>query len=177
MKTMHDSDKDSERWWIEAIAERQREKWPLEENPFSPGYQRRSRVDWYLIGMKLADIQEEYDDCDEYYPRHLVQRALMVIWPMLMPYTSPSTRQLPRREIMEAREQVTPLLLAMSMMAGKKAVASAGFDLPRITVRKRKKPERIASSLKRDADQSRQWSHADRERYHCLLLVEPWVPR
>lgn len=153
---MQEIDKASERWWIEGLARRQREKWPLDISLNLPGFQRRSNLDWYGIGLKLADIQSEYDGCEEFYPRHLVQRALMAIWPVMMPYPWPPTHHLSRREIEKAREQVTPALLAFSMMAGKQTFASAGFDFPRITIRRRRKHERMASSIQKDTASARQ---------------------
>lgn len=151
---MWDTDKESERWWIEQFAKRQMEKWPP-SNPKPPGFRRRSILTWHDIGNKLADIQAEYDSSEELYPQHLVQRALMAIWPTLMPYRWRSVRSMSRQSVKRARLRVQPFLLALVMMAGKEGFASELFDFPRISIRKRKKSERRAEAVRGDTNRSR----------------------
>lgn len=151
---MHETDKESERWRIEELVDRQREKWHVDPKP--PGFNRRTNLDWFEIACKLADIQSDYDHCREVYSRHLVQRALMVIWPVLMPYPWPQSERPSRAEIKVAREQITPLLWAISLMAGRQGFASKHFDFPRITIRRRSKAERMKTSVEKDTRWARE---------------------
>ena len=152
------TDRESEQWWIEALADRQRAKWPLDKSPRRYGYYHRKMRSWYAIGMALAAIQEEYDRGDDCYPRHLMQRTLMAIWPMMMPYSWPPTKRLTRKRILKARERVTPLLLTLATMANRVGATFENFDFPRIIVRARKKTERLAQTRKSDADDNRNYA-------------------
>ncbi len=146
------SDREAERWRIEAYAGRQREKWPPDANPRPPGYQRRSAKDWFKIGEGLASLQGRMDA--ETYPfedRGLRFRALLLIWPVVMPYTPEKRRKMTRRQVERSRDRFEAKLgwpsLALSMMWGKEAPAYRGsFDPPRITLRRRTKLERFSSS-------------------------------
>lgn len=147
---MLDEDRDCERGRIEELALRYQEKWTNDQAALPPGYQRRSALSWFAIANKLAMVQAAYDECLDQYPDHLLLRALMAVWPAVMPYDGEHFRKLTRRQREILRERLTPVLHALFMMAEKRGHASSGFDIPIITIRHRKSSERHRKALQED---------------------------
>ncbi len=133
-----------------------REKWPDELPASVPGYQRRHRRDWYDITNRLAKIQAEYVAQKEYAPRHLIIRALMLIWPKFLSHDAFYGRHKIGEAVKADREKWEVMLFQFFHMAGKNAPAVPGFmDIPSLEIRPRSKREVLKSTLKLSQDQKK----------------------
>lgn len=150
------TNKESERWTIELLAEDYRGKFPPEVDTITPGYHRRSRKDWQIICNNLASIQDEYNEIEDVYPRYLKMRVLMLIWPKMMKTKPRYSKLKSRKAVMRARDEMRGSLYYLWAMAAKQFPSSPGlFDMPRIEIRTRRPSERYSS----DVDRSIRWNN------------------
>lgn len=146
------TDREAERWRIEAFAQRQREKWPPETNVRRPGYERRRAMDWFTVGQRLAKLQSRIDsESKPFEDPKLGFRALLIIWPILMPYSCAKRRLMTRKQVERSRDRLGAKLgwpgFAFLSMWKKQGFGDRDyFDFPRIRFDRRTRAEWSPSS-------------------------------